>query len=75
MQTMRDRLKAARRRRGHTQEQLAALAGISRVQVARLESGSRGTRPRPEQIRALAAALHVDPEWLQFGSKLPIKTT
>lgn len=74
MQAFSDRLAAVRRRRGYTQEQLAALAGISRVHLARLETGSRGKRPHPDRVKSLAAALQVDPEWLQFGSKLPRQT-
>lgn len=75
MDTMSDRIQTTRRRRLLTQADLAARAGISRVHLARLETGGIGTRrPRPAMVRVLAAALEVDPEWLAFGSTLPGQT-
>lgn len=74
-ETMSDRIQASRTRRLLTQRELAARAGISRVHLARLETGGFGTRrPRRETVHALAAALEVDPEWLAFGSKMPPQT-
>lgn len=60
------RLEETRRRRLLTQAELAARAGISLIQVARLENQATAN-PRASTIKALAAALEVDPAWLLFG--------
>ena len=49
-------LKALREGAGFTQEELAAIAGLSIHAVSALERGER-RRPHPETVRALAAAL------------------
>jgi predicted ATPase/DNA-binding XRE family transcriptional regulator len=49
-------LKALREAAGYTQEELAAIAGLSLHAVSALERGER-RRPRMETVRALAAAL------------------
>ena len=61
-----ERLENARRRRVLTQAELAAKAGLSLIQVARLENAAT-PNPRASTIRALAEALDVDPAWLLFG--------
>jgi len=61
-----ERLERMRRRRLMTQADLAAKAGISLIQVARLENQATAN-PRASTIRALAEALDVDPAWLLFG--------
>jgi transcriptional regulator with XRE-family HTH domain len=55
-------LKARRKRRGLTQEDLAALTGISRSTIAELEGGRR--KARPATTTKLAAALRTKPEKL-----------
>ena len=56
------RLKLIRERKALTQDQLARLAGVSRITVARLEAGV--DEPRPTTTRKLADALGVQPEAL-----------
>ena len=55
-------LKLLRRRRGLTQEDLARLLGVSRITVARWESGQRF--PTTEQLMKLSKVLEVSPEEL-----------
>ena len=50
------RLKALREAAGFTQEELAAIAGLSVHAVSALERGER-RRPHPDTVRALSAAL------------------
>ena len=52
------RLKAFRKRRALSQEELAAAAGVGRSTIARIESGASGAHGRT--LRKLAAALRVD---------------
>ncbi len=56
------RVRALRLRRFLTQEQLADASGIGRATIARLEAG-RST-PHLGTVKALASALHVEPEEL-----------
>jgi transcriptional regulator with XRE-family HTH domain len=49
-----------RRRRGLTQRQLGALAGVAHTTVQQLESLSRGAYPRT--LQRLATALGVEPK-------------
>jgi len=49
-----------RRRKGLTQTELAALAGVSRITIARLEGAI--DEPRPTTTRKVATALGVEPE-------------
>jgi transcriptional regulator with XRE-family HTH domain len=51
-------LRAARRKRGLTQRELAALAGTGAGTVSDLESGRRGAYPRT--IRRIASALETE---------------
>jgi transcriptional regulator with XRE-family HTH domain len=54
-----------RRRKGLTQRELGALAGVAHTTVQRLESLSRGAYP--QTMRKLAAALGATPEELLQG--------
>jgi transcriptional regulator with XRE-family HTH domain len=58
-------LAAHRRKRGLTQRQLGALAGVAHTTVQQLESLSRGAYP--QTLRKLASALGVAPEELLHG--------
>jgi transcriptional regulator with XRE-family HTH domain len=53
-------LKAWRRRRLLTFRALAAAAGVALRTVVEVEAGRRA--PRPDTVRALSAALDVEPE-------------
>ncbi|MGW6699601.1 helix-turn-helix domain-containing protein [Nocardia sp. NPDC055049] len=55
-------LRAARARRGLTQEQLAKLSGFAPQTISRFETGDRD--PRVGQLMRLAAALDVSPSAL-----------
>jgi len=57
------RLREWRTRRALSQRELAVLAGVQQVTVARLETGSR--KPRPRTIRKLAKALEITIDELQ----------
>jgi transcriptional regulator with XRE-family HTH domain len=54
-----------RRRKGLTQRELGALAGVAHTTVQRLESMSRGAYPKT--LRKLATALGVEPADLVSG--------
>lgn len=56
------RLKAVRERKALSQQELAEQAGLTRVTVARLESGA--TQPYPKTVRRLAEVLGVEPREL-----------
>ncbi|MCH7578516.1 MAG: helix-turn-helix transcriptional regulator [Chloroflexi bacterium] len=58
-----ERLREWRRRRALSQRELAGLAGVQPVTVARLETGSQ--QPRPRTIRRLAKALDITVDELQ----------
>lgn len=51
-------VRAARELRGLDQERLATQVGVSRVQISRLESGSRGASPAT--LLKIAQALDID---------------
>jgi transcriptional regulator with XRE-family HTH domain len=53
-------LAAHRRKRGLTQRQLGALAGVAHTTVQRLEALKRGAYP--QTLRKLATALRVEPK-------------
>lgn len=59
--TLGARIKAARRKRRLTQEQLAAAAGITRTTVQNIEAGRTGTT---HHIQEIADALDVNVEYL-----------
>ena len=67
MDTLGQRLEAARRRRVLTQAELADLAGVSLITVSRLENDRHAGQTRPATARRLAAALGVDAAWLMLG--------
>lgn len=60
------RLRDLRERKGLTQKQLGALVEMTGQAIHWLETGER-TRPLPGNLRRLAAALDVTPEYLMFG--------
>lgn len=60
-----DRIRRSRQALGYTQDQLASLVCIDRVQLARIESGKR--RPSIETIVMFAEALHVSADYLLTG--------
>lgn len=61
-------LKAVRRERGLTQEQLAAKAQIARTVITNIEIGQ--ARPSVETAKALAAVLDLD-WWKFFEDEVP----
>ena len=61
------RIRQARKRRQMTQTQLAAKAGIGQSALSSLETDD-SRAPHAGTLLRLAAALEVDPYWLQTGS-------
>ncbi|MGI3044091.1 helix-turn-helix domain-containing protein [Shewanella algae] len=59
------RIKAAREKKGFSQEQLGDLVGVSFQSVQQWESGK--TAPRTARLRKLATVLDTTPNWIQFG--------
>jgi transcriptional regulator with XRE-family HTH domain len=59
-------LKQAREARGLTQEQLEAASLVTQGTISLIETGSV-KNPSWSTVRALAAALDVDPRELRFG--------
>lgn len=71
------RLKALREAAGFTQEELAAIAGLSVHAVSALERGER-RRPHVETVRALSAALDLASpiqDALLASARAPVHTT
>lgn len=68
MSTVGSRLRLARERHGWTQEHLGKLSGVSQSGINKIEQD--GTR-KPRKLDALASALGVAEEWLQYGSNPP----
>jgi transcriptional regulator with XRE-family HTH domain len=67
-ETLVKRLQSARIEAGYTQLELAALVGISRARLAKIESGDIRSHDLPVSIiTALAAALSVTDAWLGHG--------
>lgn len=64
MNTIAERLKIAREAAKLTQPELAAKAGVSQGTIGNIESG---LRKRPRDLLSIAAALGVNPEWLETG--------
>jgi transcriptional regulator with XRE-family HTH domain len=58
------RLRLERHRQALSQDELATVAGISRITVIKLESDTNGRQPRPSTVRKLARALGVRPAQL-----------
>lgn len=69
MKTFSDRLKHARRLRGHTQKGLARACGLSQSAIGSYESGQRQSS---RSLRKIASALKVELEWLETG-KAPME--
>jgi transcriptional regulator with XRE-family HTH domain len=63
VQGRRDRLREVRKRRLHTQEELAELAGVAPITVRRWEAG---IRPQPLHLRRLCDVLQATPAELGF---------
>lgn len=64
--TLGKRLRAARKERGWTQEQLAVRADTSQAVIQKIENGKS---LRPRKIDKIAEVLEVSPAWLQFGTE------
>jgi len=71
--SVRERLRAARRESGLTQAQLADRSGVSRVTIARLETGSAGD-VRVATIVGLCAALGLEMSAMRSGSRQALET-
>lgn len=59
-------LRAARQRRGLTQEQLESASGVSQTVISKIERGE-SIAPTFETVIKLADALGIDPRALKFG--------
>ena len=64
MNTLAERLKIAREKKGMSQAQLAELIGLSQQSVAKIENGDT---LQPRKIKDIAKALGVPQKWLQLG--------
>ncbi|MCP5922212.1 helix-turn-helix domain-containing protein, partial [Klebsiella pneumoniae] len=64
MNTLAERLKIAREKKGMSQAQLADLIGLSQQSVAKIENGDT---LQPRKIKERAKALDVSQKWLQLG--------
>lgn len=64
--TLAERVQHARIQAGYTQVELASLVGISRIRLAKIESGAERHVPR-SVLTAVAAALSVAEPWLRHG--------
>lgn len=67
MEEMRDRIAAARKRAGLTQEQLGELLGVTRQAVSKWESGQ--TVPDALTAARLCEALHVSADYVLLGKE------
>lgn len=65
-----DRVRWAREKRGLNAVELSELAGLSRGHVSLIESGRR-EHPSAETITKLSNALKVSLAWLMCGGKRP----
>lgn len=64
--TLADRLRAARKEAGLTQEELAEAAHTTQSVIQKIENGHS---KRPRRINDIAAVLGVSPGWLLFGAE------
>lgn len=64
METLAQRLIAAREAKEWSQPELAKKAGVSQSTIGNLEAG---LRKRPRELLAIAHALGVEPRWLETG--------
>src|SRR5687768_11452108 len=67
--SLHERVLAARRKKGFTQEELAELAKVTVRTIQRIESGE--TTPRSYTLKAIAAALDISFESLQNTEAAP----
>ena len=67
MKTIAYRLRAARQRKGLSQQDLGDLTGVSRAAVNQWEKKVGATTPTGPNLVAAANALGVEPEWLAKG--------
>jgi SOS-response transcriptional repressor LexA len=68
MDTLAERVKAARKHRGMTQAALAKAAGANQSDISKIE---RGEIERTTHLIGLATALECDPRWLDTGDSNP----
>lgn len=66
METIGDRIKYAREKKGISQKQLATKVGLSQPSLAYIESGITKI---PRKIQSIADALDVSKEWLLVGGE------
>jgi transcriptional regulator with XRE-family HTH domain len=72
MSSIGKKLKALRKARNMTQEELAKFSGISRGYIANIESGTK-IEVANEKIHALAKALRINPDYFKItGAELPM---
>lgn len=71
MNSVGERLRFARDKKGYTAYKLAKLSGVSTPQISQIEAGTRGSNLSFEVAYSLAEALHVRPEWLVRGEGDP----
>jgi transcriptional regulator with XRE-family HTH domain len=69
VETVGQRLRRARLRRGWSQADLKEQAGVSIVTLSRIENDQLEELPRPSTVRKLATALGVTPGWLFYGEE------
>ncbi len=65
-ETTGDRIKKERLRLGMSQQDVADLAGINKMTISSLERG-RTVNPSAENVKPIAIAIRVNPEWLTTG--------
>jgi SOS-response transcriptional repressor LexA len=68
MKDLPDRLKAARKRLNLSQRKLGDRVGLSQAAINKIEAGNT---LQPRTIKAIAAALECEPEWLEYGKNPP----
>ena len=66
MQTLAQRLKFARDKKGLTQEELAKASGTTQQYIQNIEAG---VVKRPRKLEEIANAVGSSPAWLQFGTE------
>lgn len=69
MQTLGDRVRAARDRKLWTQRELSEATGVTEATISRIENGKYSRRPYRETLETLAQALGVTVPWLVFGER------
>lgn len=69
MQTLGERVRAARDRKLWTQRELSEATGIMEATISRIENGKYRRRPFRETLETLAEALDVSVSWLAFGER------